>query len=176
MRWKRNVVRCGHVNPVNQTSPNFRDIKYRRSCPVTSCRARRPMLTLGIKPLVFIVFLLLCMPALLKCPACPQKFNDNRGLSVHQSSCTAYKALSTRSAGSKRKLNTKNDANLKIQKMGTELTEEDIAQRDELREIINDGEFEVDEELVSKINGWKLSKMVIVVSLSFHNRRRHLSN
>ena len=100
------------------------------------------MLTLGIKPLVFVILLLLCMPALLKCPACPQKFNDNRGLSVHQRSCTAYKALSTKSAGAKRKLNTRNDANSKIQKMATELTEDDLAQHDEVREIINDGEFE----------------------------------
>jgi hypothetical protein len=154
-RMKTNATRSGHVNPVNQTSPNFRD------CPLTLHRARRPMLTLGIKPLVFIIFLLLCMPALLKCPACPQKFNDNRGLSVHQRSCTAYKALSTKSAGAKRKLNTKNDENSKLQKMATDLTEEDLAQRDELREIVNEGEFEVDEELVSKINCQDLSRRVI---------------
>ena len=134
------------------------------------------MLTLGIKPLVFVILLLLCMPALLKCPACPQKFNDNRGLSVHQRSCAAYKALSTKSAGAKRKLNTKNDANSKIQRVATELTEEDLAQRDELREIVNDGEFEVNEELVSKINCWELSKIVIVVSLSFQNHLRRLLN
>ncbi|KIJ89512.1 hypothetical protein K443DRAFT_71746, partial [Laccaria amethystina LaAM-08-1] len=64
------------------------------------------------------------MPALLKCPACPQKFNDNHGLSVHQRSCTAYKALSTKSAGAKRKLKPKNDENSKLQKMATDLTEE----------------------------------------------------
>jgi hypothetical protein len=109
------------------------------------------MLTLGIKPLVFIVFLLLCMPALLKCPACPQKFNDNLGLSVHQRSCTAYKALSTKSAGPKQKFNARNDENSKMQKVAAELTEGDLAERDELREIINHGEFEVDDELVSRI-------------------------
>ena len=134
------------------------------------------MLTLGIKPLLLFIFLLLCMPALLKCPAFPQKFNDNHGLSVHQCSCTAYKALSTKSAGAKQKLNTKNDANSKIQKVATELTEEDLAQRDELREMVNDGEFEADKALVSQINCLELSKMVIVVSLSFQNHLRRLLN
>jgi len=116
------------------------------------------MLTLGIKPLIFIILLLLCMPALLKCPACPQKFNDNRGLSVHQCSCMAYKALSTKSAGAKQKLNSKNDANSKIQKIVAELTEEDLVQCDELRETINNGEFEVNKELVSRINCQELFK------------------
>ena len=96
-----------------------------------SHRAHPPMLTLGIKPLLLIIFLLLCMPVLLKCLACPQKFNGNCSLSVHQCSCTAYKALPAKSTGAKRKLNTKNDANSKIQKVAMELTEEDLAQRDE---------------------------------------------
>lgn len=60
--------------------------------------------------------------------------------------------------------------------MATELTEDDLAQRDEVREIINDGEFEVDEELVSKISRWELSNIVIILSLSFQNHLCHLSN
>ena len=57
-----------------------------------------------------------------------------------------------------------------------ELTEEDLAQRDELREMVNDGEFKADKELVSQINCPELSKMVIVVSLSFQNHLCRLLN
>ena len=46
---------------------------------------------------------------------------------------------------------------------------------DELRQMVNDGEFEADEELVSQIC-LELSKMVIVVSLSFQNHLHCLLN
>jgi len=39
-----------------------------------------------------------------------------------------------------------------------ELTEEDLVQHDELRETINNGKFEVNEELVSRINCQELFK------------------
>ena len=119
-----NEKKCNAVWSINQTSLNFQDINYWRFCPVTSHCAHWPMLTLGLH-------------------SWNVGFNENHVLSVHQGSWGTFYKISRCQVKTQHK---KMMWNWHYKRW----RQEDLVQHDKLREIINEGEFEVDEELMKQ--------------------------